>query len=168
MLPGPETAVFGCQAPYAPTQKQPYITDLLGKTLRPPKRPGRARTEGGLWWQSSQPLSRRLLRRSTAFGWPWAVASCAPVYPMRDSPYKQTGGHGMTPAPMATCGWAFAQPAHQRLVLPSPFSPKIAGSSAHSSHFCLLPGPETAVFGCYTPCTPVQKRHTKRIYCGKR
>ena len=46
-LPGPETAVFMCQAPCAPIQKRHTKTDLHRKTLRNAKalnRPGRART----------------------------------------------------------------------------------------------------------------------------
>ena len=48
-LPGPKTAVFGCEAPCAPTQKSPYRTDLLWETLRALNRPGRGRTvpQGG-------------------------------------------------------------------------------------------------------------------------
>jgi hypothetical protein len=30
------------------------------------------------------------------------------------------------------------------------------------------PEPETAVVGCQAPCAPIQKRHTKSIYCGER
>ena len=42
-LPGPETAVFCCSSPCAPT---PYKIDLLWKMLRALNRPGRARTGG--------------------------------------------------------------------------------------------------------------------------
>ena len=45
-LPGPETAVFGCQAPCAPIQN-PHTNPILRReTLRPRNRLGRARTVG--------------------------------------------------------------------------------------------------------------------------
>jgi hypothetical protein len=50
-----------------------------------------------------------------------------------------------------------------------------AGATASRAHLgggsptlVSLPGPETAIFDWYAPCTSIQKRHRKPIYTGKR
>jgi hypothetical protein len=48
------------------------------------------------------------------------------------------------------------------------FMARLSKCTTSSKRSIPLPGPETAVFGHYAPCAPIQERHKKPIYYGKR